>query len=395
MAARGRPPGVRALLDEAPLVYLIIVAVLVAALLGLGLAYAAYIAAEGLPAHPVPFWEAPLGASRLESYTRIGFAGAAIVVGAGAAVIAFRAQRIREKSDEREKERLLQDRFLSASEQLGSENSTVRIAGVYVMTRLANSLEDSYFRQQCVDVLCAYLRMPERTVVDRASVMKIVPDPLDLEVRSTIQAVLSSHLKLDRPDRWRDVDLDLRGARMRRLSLDNCQIRNLNMETAEVVGDFFMQDAEVGGQANFRGGRFLGLVTFRNTQFKGRARFYGAQFHKSAGFFSTVFDERAIFFDSVFYMDASFGAATFAGTAAFERTHFQSKASYGGAQFLSAAKFCDAQFDSTAIFTRTRFEGEADFARSSFKRPVFKKSRFLIAPSFGGATRSGGLWTGP
>jgi hypothetical protein len=51
------------------------------------------------------------------------------------------------------------ERFATAAEQLGSDKpAAVRLAGVYGMAGLADDWEAN--RQTCVDVLCAYLRLP-------------------------------------------------------------------------------------------------------------------------------------------------------------------------------------------------------------------------------------------
>ena len=54
--------------------------------------------------------------------------------------------------------RALNERFATAAEQLGSDKPAVRLAGVYAMAGLADDWAEN--RQTCVDVLCAYLRMP-------------------------------------------------------------------------------------------------------------------------------------------------------------------------------------------------------------------------------------------
>jgi hypothetical protein len=55
--------------------------------------------------------------------------------------------------------RTLNERFDTVAGQLGSDKSpAVRLAGVYAMAGLADDWQDH--RQMCVDVLCAYLRMP-------------------------------------------------------------------------------------------------------------------------------------------------------------------------------------------------------------------------------------------
>ena len=55
--------------------------------------------------------------------------------------------------------RTLNERFATAAGQLGSDKPpAVRLAGVYAMAGLADDWAEN--RQTCVDVLCAYLRMP-------------------------------------------------------------------------------------------------------------------------------------------------------------------------------------------------------------------------------------------
>ena len=55
--------------------------------------------------------------------------------------------------------RTLNERFATAAGQLGSDKPpAVRLAGVYAMAGLADDWPEN--RQTCVDVLCAYLRMP-------------------------------------------------------------------------------------------------------------------------------------------------------------------------------------------------------------------------------------------
>ena len=55
--------------------------------------------------------------------------------------------------------RTLNERFATAAGQLGNDKPpAVRLAGVYAMAGLADDWPEN--RQTCVDVLCAYLRMP-------------------------------------------------------------------------------------------------------------------------------------------------------------------------------------------------------------------------------------------
>src|ERR1700691_5090944 len=89
----------------------------------------------------------------------------------------------------------LNERFATAAEQLGDDKPpAVRLAGVYAMAGLADDWEAN--RQTCVDVLCAYLRMPYEPDPGKDS-----PAPEQLafqairEVRHTVIRVITAHLK--------------------------------------------------------------------------------------------------------------------------------------------------------------------------------------------------------
>jgi hypothetical protein len=108
--------------------------------------------------------------------------------------------------------RTLNERFAAAADQLGSDKPTVRLAGVYAMAGLADDWEEN--RQTCVDVLCAYLRMPYEPDPGRDA-----PEPQRLafqairEVRHTVIRVITAHLNNDatkfKP--WQGLNLDFTG----------------------------------------------------------------------------------------------------------------------------------------------------------------------------------------
>jgi hypothetical protein len=85
--------------------------------------------------------------------------GLAAGIGAVVAlVVATRRQRVTEVESHRADQRLFTERFSTAAEQLGHDKPAVRLAGVYAMARLADDWNEQC--QTCIDVLCAYLRMP-------------------------------------------------------------------------------------------------------------------------------------------------------------------------------------------------------------------------------------------
>lgn len=102
--------------------------------------------------------EPVLPSSTFYSLLKLVFGVVAGIGGVIALVVAYRKQRIAESAEEREQTRVFNERFITAAQQLGVENAAVRLAGVYAMAGLADDWEEQ--RQTCIDVLCAYLRIP-------------------------------------------------------------------------------------------------------------------------------------------------------------------------------------------------------------------------------------------
>jgi hypothetical protein len=72
--------------------------------------------------------------------------------------------------------RTLNERFATAAGQLGSDKpAAVRLAGAYAMAGLADDWEEN--RQTCVDVLCAYLRIPYAPDPGRSCARQLARSP--------------------------------------------------------------------------------------------------------------------------------------------------------------------------------------------------------------------------
>jgi hypothetical protein len=123
--------------------------------------------------------------------------GLAVVAGLGAAVgltVSYRKQR-------GEEDKAFTDRYAAAAEQLGHDKAAVRLAGVYALARLADDWEPH--RHTCIDVLCAYLRMP----YDPEN-----PEPGEREVRLTVIRLIRDHLRPAGRVSWSSYALDFTGA---------------------------------------------------------------------------------------------------------------------------------------------------------------------------------------
>jgi hypothetical protein len=221
----------------------------------------------------------------------------AVVGGVGAVValtVAYRKQRHGEvaahrdkRAEAREVTKAFTDRYGKAADQLGADTATVRLAGVYALAALADDWEAG--RQMCIDLLCAYMRMPYD------------PDPTsdgylagNRELRRSLLRVIRNHL---RPGwtavSWGNCKFSFEGATIDcgdlskiRLACDPStppdQRPNMTFHRAKfIAGTFELTLAELDGapvwftKAEFSGG----TVKFDRVKFAGsHVRFGGARF---------------------------------------------------------------------------------------------------------------------
>lgn len=182
-----------------------------AALLGAFLLYWLLTWLVHLPLRPSEHGAAQQGDAQqrlIEDLVKVSLGLAAGVGAAVALVVAYRRAKVQEAAShrddhasQREDERLFSDRFREASDLLGHDSAAVRLAGVYALARLADDWADQ--RQQCVDVLCAYIRLPY--------------DPEDSspgqkEVRLTVLRLVGALLRQGARGSWQGLDFDFTGA---------------------------------------------------------------------------------------------------------------------------------------------------------------------------------------
>jgi hypothetical protein len=141
-----------------------------------------------------------------------------VVAGAGALValvVAYRRQRVDEDAALRDTTRLHTERFTTAVSQLGEESAAVRLGGVHALAGLADDAPTRELRQTCIDVLCAYLRLPYTAGADLpANDADARHTYLALrEVRHTIIRLIRDHLRPPptHPHSWQGHDFDVTG----------------------------------------------------------------------------------------------------------------------------------------------------------------------------------------
>lgn len=242
-----------------------------------------------------------VGPAALFNAAKLALAVVAGIGGVVALVVAFRRQRLGEADHERQdratardETRLFSERFARATEQLGSEQAAVRVAGVYALAGLADDWPAG--RQTCVDVLCAYLRMPfqlrlplpeyeagsEQDKQRFADLRAALEDPVagrmaypaseEHQVRSTILRAMRDRMNEHADVQWAGLNLDFTGAVFDEASFDGFIFDDCNLEFGDCI--------------------FVGETTFSESKsFGSRLWFTGATFFDRLGFEYAHFEE--------------------------------------------------------------------------------------------------------
>ncbi|WP_186316031.1 pentapeptide repeat-containing protein [Catellatospora sichuanensis] len=347
--------------------------------------------------------------------------------GVVALVVAYRKQRIAEDAhrwaDEtnlREATKLFNERFTAASAQLGHESAAVRLAGVYAIAGLADDWRTG--RQTCVDVLCAYLRMPYQPDPEAATAPAWKEG--EQQVRWSIMSIIRDHLQdhTDRPEQqartWQGLNLNFTGAHFDGGNFNGAHFDGGTVRFGEAtfsggaVG--FTGATFSGGTVGFTGATFSGgtvwfdgatfsgcEVGFSKAEFSGGAvLFGGAKFSGSTVWFHEAkFSGSTVWFDGAEFSggDVNFSEAEFSGgKVKFSGAKFSGgKVKFSGAKFsggevwFDGAKFSGGEvwFDGakfsggTVKFDSATFSGSMiDFTRASGEHPLAFDARATLVP---------------
>ncbi|QBI56713.1 hypothetical protein EKD16_24860 [Streptomonospora litoralis] len=285
---------------------------------------------------------------------RMAFAVVAGLGGVALLVIAYRRQRTTENGEQRENTRMFTDRFTTAAGQLGDPQPAVRLAGVHALTHLADDApaNSRVLRQMCIDVLCAYFRMPmEEAPQDPPS--GATPEELKAhhaeqltarsmrEIRATIMRVIADHLRkgIGDPSAWHGYDLDFRGS-----AVEHCDFSGALFIGGRIsfAGAGFQlrglgsPETPFGAELSFAGARFAGAYV----------DFSGAGFHGGRlSFAGAAFDQGEVSFAGAGFrqVQASFAGAMFdGGRLDFDGAGFSAcEMSFAGAEITSGAPSAD------------------------------------------------------
>ncbi|MEU3910355.1 pentapeptide repeat-containing protein [Streptomyces sp. NPDC029721] len=313
----------------------------------------------------------------------------ALLAGAGAFAGAWRSSRALRQNTERtlehERTRLLNERFSTAAELLGHNEAACRLAGVHAMAGLADDWTER--RQTCIDVLCAYLRMPyPRGLAEDTPDDEDPNGQANREVRLTVIRAIRDHLLPATPPEtsWSGYDLDFTGA-----VFDGGDFSNARFS---------------GGKVRFTGATFSGgLVSFYGATFSDSSTgFYGATFSGSEVLFrGATFSGGSVNFRGARFTGGSvnFRGATFSSDVVnFDRAAFSGSqvVFYGATLSSGTVSFYGAKFSGgTVNFDRAKFSsGTVTFDRAKFSGATVT----FHAAQFGGGVvdmRDVATWSRP
>ncbi|MCT2280435.1 pentapeptide repeat-containing protein [Micromonospora chalcea] len=350
---------------------------------------------------PIPSWAIPTGAIAVAAVTwiaalllqasvpstgsalqraelrvsalRTGLSVGAGVGGAFALLLAFRRQQLAERSQQATEydagERRFTELYVKAVEHLGSQKGAVRLAGVYALERLAQ--DNPGQRQNIIDVICGYLRMPYANLdgdESREQAAKgggvyfadAIPvrgrrqgtatassldtkslDPSERQVRRTAEQLMTRHLRPLTSDGeknsmfWPGITIDLTEASLVDADFADCELR----------------------RAIFIGCNFIDSCFFNNTIFNEDVRFNRAQFHADARFPEARFEGDAHFADARFFRRAEFKGATFASSVRFHRAKIAGTADFSKVSFCGSIWLSPVEAPAGFRFTNARSFG--------------------------------------
>ncbi|MEV0645061.1 hypothetical protein AB0I28_07330 [Phytomonospora sp. NPDC050363] len=207
------------------------------------------------------------GAQRFDVVKLILTVAGSVTGGVGAVValvVSYRRQHQSEAAERREDTRLFNERYHQAAEQLGSDKAAVRMAGVYALSGLADDWDGG--RAKCVEVLCAYMRMPyappgpddeEDVEVRRENRRRNE----ERQVRRAILDTIAERLRHEPGEQtWHGRSFDLRGAVIDGAELDGMRLRGavLRFDGATFrAGEFRLRRTSMeGGAIHLTGATF-------------------------------------------------------------------------------------------------------------------------------------------
>lgn len=233
------------------------------------------------------------------------------------AVFSYRKSTLALAESQRADVAAFQQRFIDGAKLLADINASTRIAGATAMGSLARDWVEN--RQECVNVLCGYLRVkPVKTVLTETITQgrqvftwEEGEDVVRREVVSQLRRILTTGSEV-RPG-LAPLRLDLQGAWLP----PDCDFGEARFD-----GQACFDLAHFTGSARFNNAEFTDLVTFQGARFAGDAWFERARFYSAAVFSDVEISGDAVFSDAAFATASQFTNTTFSVSPRFEGAIF-------------------------------------------------------------------------
>ena len=326
-------------------------------------------------------WESLTGTGNISSLdivkialTTVGGLGAV-----GYIVIRYRDSQASKRAEERELSRMVDDKMQAAINQLGAEQASTRIAGVYALAEIADthhggqhngSRPDDDYRQRIVDILCGYLRSDRERLTTDENGKPCKDGNYDKAVESTIIAVIRKHLQKERSNE--------QGHQIVAQTLEDDQLW--------CECSFDLHGAHIHETFDLSGATIQTFIDCNNVQFHGDVRFINCIIRHglfdSATITNGIFDHATItngIFDHATIIDAVFTGATITNTeftgATITNTWFDVATIIH--TWFDPATITNTRFDHATIIN-TRFTG-ATITNTQFNGVTITSAGFDIA----------------
>ena len=309
------------------------------------------------------------------------------------------------------------ERYTKAVEQLGDEKASIRMGGIYTLTRLVDDwLEEESLPkverlkegQVIINNLCAYIRSPftlasyyDELSEDAPKANGIYKDRkqdfytdkaiFDSEADTRLSIIKEIHDRLqiseENPwDSWSNFEYDFSGS-IFFYPVD--LTKSYYKKPINFSGSTYRKEANFRGSiyeggANFTDSTYQGRADFRGSTYQGRADFRGSTYQGGADFRGSIYTGWADFRGSTYQGGADFRSSTYQGGADFRSSTYTDWAGFSGSIYTGWAGFSGSIYTGWADFRSSTYQGRADFRSSTYKSEAeFSRSIFYSETYFG------------
>jgi len=319
------------------------------------------------------------------------------------------------------------ERYTKAVEQLGDEKASIRMGGIYTLTRLVDDwLEEESLPkverlkegQVIINNLCAYIRSPftlasyyDELSEDAPKANGIYKDRkqdfytdkaiFDSEADTRLSIIKEIHDRLqiseENPwDSWSNFEYDFSGSTFfYSIDLTN----SYYTKSVKFVGCTYKGWADFSGstyqsKAAFNDSTYEKDVIFSTSKspstYQGPAYFASSTYKGEANFSGSTYQSKAGFIDSTYEKDVIFSTSkspsTYKGLAAFNDSTYKGEANFSGSTYekdvifgisgspstyKGLAAFNDSTYKGLAVFSDSTYQDETDFSGSIFYREIY------------------------